>query len=200
LVFRIKKEVKHMLKATERDMKDTGVTRRIDELGRIVIPREMRKTLRIRVGDPLEFYSDAEKIIIKKYSPLASLENSAKAVAQAIAETTQKSCVIVDKQKVVYTTDSKANELVERDISSDLENALLENISMVLSRADGGKVLPITNDCQTEIENQVIVPISFESDIFGAVILFDNDAEYRFTNKELDLVKLGANLLAKQFE
>ena len=183
-------------------MKDTGVTRRIDELGRIVIPREMRKTLRIRVGDPLEFYSDAEKIIIKKYSPLASLENGAKAVAQAITETTKKPCVIVDRQKVICATDTdnKDCELIGSDISSELENALLENISMVLSGADGGSVLPITSACQVQMENQVIVPISFEGDIYGAVILFDNDLEYRFSNKELDLVKLGANLLAKQFE
>jgi stage V sporulation protein T len=128
LIFRIKREAKHMLKATERDMKDTGVTRRIDELGRIVIPREMRKTLRIRVGNPLEFYSDAEKIIIKKYSPLASLENSAKAVAQAIAEITQKSCVIVDKQKVVYIGDQ---------IFKDILGANRANIPSILVKYIG---------------------------------------------------------------
>ena len=56
-------------------MKATGIVRRIDELGRVVIPKEIRKTLRLRVGDPLEIYTDSGEHLLKKYSPINSLES-----------------------------------------------------------------------------------------------------------------------------
>lgn len=181
-------------------MKDTGITRRIDELGRVVIPRELRKTFRMKEGDPLEFYTDSDQLIIRKYSPIASVESGAKDIADSIVELAEKTCIIVDNDKVIYVSSNKLKELESKEISLELSNALVERKSLVLSRADGGQVLPIIDEDNLDIENQLIVPIMARGDVFGGVILFDNDKENRFGCADVKFVKLGATLLAKQFE
>ncbi len=181
-------------------MKDTGIARRIDELGRIVIPRELRKILRIKGGDPLEFYSNNEEIIIKKYSPIANLGTYAQSVAEGLKETSERDCIIVDKDRVVYATGTLKKELIDKDISSQLENAIIEKKSLVLSKADGGSIVPVVNGDALNTENQIIVPIMTGGDVFGAIILFDSDRENRFNCADVKLVSLGATFIAKQFE
>lgn len=181
-------------------MKDTGITRRIDELGRIVIPRELRKILRIKDGDPLEFYSNNEEIIIKKYSPIANIEMHAQSVAEGIKETTEKDCIIVDKDQVVYATGTSKKELVGKDISYQLEKVIDEKKSLVLSKTDGGSVVPVVNGDTLNTENQIIVPVMTGGDVFGGIILFDADKENRFNCSDVKLVSLGATFIAKQFE
>ncbi|MBQ8427477.1 MAG: AbrB/MazE/SpoVT family DNA-binding domain-containing protein [Clostridia bacterium] len=181
-------------------MKDTGITRRIDELGRIVIPRELRKTLRIKEGEPLEFYSDGDRLIIKKYSPVASIEGVAKMVADGIAELAEKACIIVDNDQIVYATGNKLKDLIGKEISAELLSALSDRKSLILSKADGGEVLPLADDKTLDAENQLIVPIMAEGDVFGGVILFDCDKDSRFNCADVKFVKLGATFLAKQFE
>lgn len=181
-------------------MKDTGITRRIDELGRIVIPRELRKTLRIKEGDTIEFYSDGDKLIIKKYSPIESIESIAKTVANGITELTEKPCVIVDKDKVIYATPNKFSELIGNDISDKLLSALVERKCLIFSKADGGEILPIVDEKMVDVENQMIVPIMLNGDEFGGIILFDNDKDSRFSGADVKLIRLGAALITQQFE
>ncbi len=189
-----------ILQMENNTMKDTGITRRVDELGRIVIPRELRKTLRIKEGDALEFYSDGDKLIIRKYSPIETIENSAKAVADGLTELTEKPCVIVDGNKVVYASPNKLKDLVGREISYKLLTAIVDRKSLILSRADGGEIVPIVDDNSLIIENELIVPIISQGDAFGAVVLFDEDKESSFNYADAKLVRLGASLIVKQFE
>ncbi len=181
-------------------MKDTGITRRIDELGRIVIPRELRKVLRIKEGDTLEFYSNKEEIILKKYSPIAAITDGAKTVADSIYELTEKTCVVVDKDQVVYAVGEKTKDLVGADISDQLLDALSEKKSFVLNRGDGGRVIPIINREEFSVENQIIVPVMSYGDVYGGVIMFDTEKENRFNSSDVKVVTLGASVLAKKFE
>lgn len=181
-------------------MKDTGITRRIDELGRIVIPRELRKVMRIKEGDTLEFYSNKEEIILKKYSPIAALADGAKTVADGIYELTEKSCVVVDKDQVVYAVGEKTKDLMGADISDQILDAIAERKSLVLNRSDGGKVLPIINGVEPNAENQIFVPVMSCGDVFGGIIIFDLDKENRFNSNDVKMVSLGASILAKKFE
>ncbi|MBQ3219227.1 MAG: AbrB/MazE/SpoVT family DNA-binding domain-containing protein [Clostridia bacterium] len=181
-------------------MKDTGITRRIDELGRIVIPRELRKILRIKDGDPLEFYSNKDEIIIKKYSPIAAISLNAQVVADGINELTEKPCIVVDKDQVVYATGNKLKELIGSGISAELERAIDEKKSLVLSKADGGSVIPVVKGDNLNAENQIIIPVMSNGDAFGGVILFDTERENRFNCTDVKFVGLGATFLAKQFE
>lgn len=181
-------------------MKDTGITRRIDELGRVVIPRELRKTMRIKEGDPLEFFADGDRLIMKKYSPVAAIENSAKTVAEGITELTEKPCAIVDNDKVIFVTANKHKDLEGKDLSEKINLALMDRKSLVLNKSDGGEVLPLIEGQNFDVENQLIVPITSSGDVFGGIILFDFDAESRFSLVDAKFVKLGATFIAKQFE
>lgn len=181
-------------------MKDTGITRRIDEMGRIVIPKELRKTLKIKEGDPIEFYTENDKVIVKKYSPIANLENNAQTVADAIQELSEDSCVIVDTDQVVYSAGSKVKDLKGKQISPALAKALTERKSLILSKTDGGEVFKIIDEQAFEIENLILIPVMMSGDVYGGVILFDDDKEKRYNCADVKFVKLGANFLAKQFE
>ncbi|MDY0324228.1 MAG: AbrB/MazE/SpoVT family DNA-binding domain-containing protein, partial [Candidatus Carbobacillus sp.] len=85
-------------------MKATGIVRRIDDLGRVVIPKEIRRTLRIREGDPLEIYVDEDgEVILKKYSPIGELGNFVKEYAEALYESVHQSVLIADRDQIIAT-------------------------------------------------------------------------------------------------
>ena len=181
-------------------MQVTGIVRRIDELGRVVIPKEIRKTLRIKEGDPLEIYLDKENLVIKKYSPITSIEGFAKIVADGIEELTEKVCVITDNDAILYLSKGKMKDAIGKNLSIAIEKVLKERKSIVASRIDGGTIIPISEGFDFEIENQIIVPIISSGDCYGACILFDNDKSSPFSAEDVKIVQLGAQFLAKQFE
>ena len=99
-------------------MQETGIVRRIDELGRVVIPKEMRKTLRIREGDPLEIYTEKDNLVFKKYSPIISITDYAKIVADGIEDLTQKTCIITDTDNVIYISKTQLSAILTVDCNS----------------------------------------------------------------------------------
>ena len=104
-------------------MKATGVVRRIDDLGRIVIPKEIRKTLRIREGDPLEIFTDKEgEIILKKYSPIGELSEFATQYTEALAKTTGHIACISDKDTIIAVSGAPKKEYLEKSVSTELES------------------------------------------------------------------------------
>ena len=106
-------------------MKATGITRRIDDLGRVVIPKEIRRTLRIREGDPLEIFTDREGgIILKKYSTMEDLSDFAGKYADALAQTTGCIVAIADREKIIAASGSGRKELLYQGISRDLEKLI----------------------------------------------------------------------------
>lgn len=181
-------------------MQETGIVRRIDELGRVVIPKEMRKTLRIREGDPLEIYTNKDELIFKKYSPISAINSYAEAVADGIEEVIEKTCVITDNDTVLYVS-GKNKEVVGKVISNDLEKVLKERKSLVLNRREGGNLVPLIKGEEVDFENQIIVPIVSQSgDCYGSVLVFDNDKEGKFSPSDVRFAKLGASFLSKQFD
>ena len=179
-------------------MQETGIVRRIDELGRVVIPKEMRKTLRIREGDPLEIYTEKDNLVFKKYSPIISITDYAKIVADGIEDLTQKTCIITDTDNVIYISKTKLKDCVGKTISNDVVEVLNNRKSVILSRLDGGAIIPVCKDCLLTIENQIIVPIISNGDCFGAVMLIDEDKSSRFNVSDLKIIQLGAWFLSKQ--
>ena len=106
-------------------MKATGVVRRIDDLGRIVIPKEIRKTLRVKEGSPLEIFTDREgQIILKKYSPIGELSEFATEYAETLAKTTGHIACITDKDTVIAVSGGSKKEFLEQNISKDLEKVM----------------------------------------------------------------------------
>ena len=106
-------------------MKATGIVRRIDELGRVVIPKEIRRTLRIREGDPLEIYTDKDgEVILKKYSPIGEISNFAKDYTESLFRSLGHIACITDKDMIVSASGVSRKELWEKPISRDLEQAV----------------------------------------------------------------------------
>ena len=111
-------------------MKATGVVRRIDDLGRIVIPKEIRRTLHIKEGDPLEIFTDKEgEIILKKYSPIGELSEFATGYAETLSKTTGHIACITDKDTVIAVSGGSKKEFLEQSLSPELEK-VIENKEM----------------------------------------------------------------------
>lgn len=181
-------------------MQDTGIVRRIDELGRVVIPKELRKTLRIREGDPLEIYTNKDELIFKKYSPISTINDYAEAVADGIEEVIEKTCIITDNDAVIYVS-GKRKDAVGKNISGDLEKILRDRKSLVLNKSDGGNIVSVIKGEDMRAENQIIVPIvSVSGDCYGSVLVYDTDKDARFSANDVRFAKLGAAFLSKQFD
>lgn len=181
-------------------MQETGMIRRIDELGRVVIPKEMRKTLRIKEGDPLEIYTDKDHLVFRKYSPISTINDYVQAVADGVDELSEKACLITDNDSVIYASKGKLKETVGKNVSDQLLKILNERKSVVVSRIDGGTIVPITVDDDLNAENQIIVPIISGGDCFGSIIVFDREKESRFSSADVKFIQLGATVLSKQFD
>ena len=127
-------------------MKATGVVRRIDDLGRIVIPKEIRRTLRIKEGDPLEIFTDKEgEVILKKYSPIGELSEFATGYAETLSKTTGHIACITDKDSVIAVSGGSKKEFLEQALSPELEK-VMENKEVYTSKENNELSLPITQN------------------------------------------------------
>lgn len=179
-------------------MKATGIVRRIDDLGRVVIPKEIRRTLRIREGDPLEIFTDREgEIILKKYSPIGELGSFAKEYAESLAQNAGHTACIVDKDHIIAVSGGGKKELLEKHISSDLENVINKRTTHIANKEDKNFV-SITDDDNILYNHQLITPIISEGDVIGAVLLLSN--EKRMGEVEGKLAQTAAGFLGKQME
>lgn len=173
-------------------MKATGIVRRIDDLGRIVIPKEIRRTLRIRERDALEIFTDRDgEVILKKYSPIADLEDFAQEYADSLYESTGHVTLITDRDAYIAIagTGRKAflNKSVPEEISERMEQRTPFNTQ------DGGPRLPIPG---FEDAHQLLVPIIHDGDVVGSIIL--TSQEKSLGDLETTLCKTAADFLAKQ--
>ena len=149
-------------------MKATGIVRRIDDLGRIVVPKEIRRTLRIREGDPLEIFTDREgEIILKKYSPIGELSQFAGEYAESLAHTTGYLVLITDGDHVVAASGSGKRDFEGKPISGQLEEIIGERKSLVASD-DEKTFVKLTADDAGEYRQQAISTIICEGDAIGA--------------------------------
>lgn len=180
-------------------MKATGIVRRMDELGRVVIPKEIRRTLRIREGDPLELFTDRDELMLKKYSPIASIEKFSEGTAKSLNEQSGYTAVICDTDGVLHAFGQGKKGLVSKNISDKLSEIMQERKSYTANLAEGGKIVPITGDNELSITAQVIVPIVAGGDVLGAVSLFSQEEGATIESSAIKLCRLSAEIIANQF-
>ena len=180
-------------------MKATGIVRRIDDLGRVVVPKEIRRVLRIREGDPLEIYTDHEgEIILKKYSPIGELTEFAKQYAEVLAQTTGNIICITDRDQVVAVAGGSKKDILMKAISQQLERLIDERDNVIATR-DERKFIPIVQG-ENEFQSQVISPIISEGDAIGSVIITTKEPKVKFGETEQKLSSSAAGFLGKQME
>ena len=163
-------------------MKAAGGARRIDELGRIVIPKEIRRTLKIREGTPLEIYSgDDGDLILKKYSPLIELNLLADEIASSIHQTIGHNVLIVNMEKVLASSGAKKSIYINKPIDVQLEKVIENRKTQLVSIAEKN----IMFFYGTDIKNFVISPILEGGDVYGAIIIFDEENSIGETEKSI---------------
>ena len=182
-------------------MKATGIVRRIDDLGRVVIPKEIRKTLRIREGDPLEIFTDKEgEVILKKYSPIGELSEFALQYAETLAKTSGHIACITDKDSVIAVSGAHKKEFLDKNVSIELEKIMEEKMTWIVKNSTEKKVPILNNDNVERYNAQVISPIVSEGDTIGSVILMATGTNSQMGDVEIKLAQSAAGFLGKQME
>ena len=180
-------------------MKATGIVRRIDDLGRVVVPKEIRRTLRIREGDPLEIFTDREgEIILKKYSPIGELSAFAKQYAESLAQVLECLVGICDMDQVIAAAGTGKKELQDEDITGELGEFLKERKTRN-AKAGEKRYVPVVSGLEP-YRQEVISPILCAGDVIGAVLLLNLEQTDRFKDKEICLAEYTAKVLGKQME
>lgn len=181
-------------------MKATGIVRRIDDLGRVVIPKEIRRTMRIREGDPLEIYTDREgEVIFKKYSPIGELVSFAAQYADTLNKTCGMSVVITDRDVVIACAGVSKKEYTDKKISSEIED-IIESRSLYSVSENGEKISAIDDGGSHFVS--CAMPIISEGDIVGCVASLNSGEENtKITHEvEVKLIQTAASFLGKQLE
>ncbi|OLN24294.1 stage V sporulation protein T [Domibacillus antri] len=154
-------------------MKATGIVRRIDDLGRVVIPKEIRRTLRIREGDPLEIFVDRDgEVILKKYSPFTELGDFSQEYADALYDSLNYSVLICDRDTIVSAAGVKKKDFVERKIGPVVETVIQERRS---AEGNGTREVEFADGRMVQTKSYFIAPIIAAGDSIGAVVLFSED-------------------------
>jgi len=185
-------------------VKATGIVRRIDDLGRVVIPKEIRRTLRIREGDPLEIFVDRDgEVILKKYSPIGELGDFAKEYADSLYEALGHMACITDRDTIIAVSGAAKKEYINKPIGPVVEKVMEDRRPIVIN-APGED--PYCKDCSImengdcKYSSEVIAPIIAEGDPIGAVILASREPNVKMAEMELKLAETAAGFLAKQME
>jgi AbrB family transcriptional regulator (stage V sporulation protein T) len=175
-------------------MKATGIVRRIDDLGRVVIPKEIRRTMRIREGDPLEIYTDRDgEVIFKKYSPIGSLTDFASQYAETLAKISGSAACITDKDTIIAVGGAPKRDLYEKRLSNEIETIMEEKTTFLPESS-----VPVTEG--SKYSASVIVPIIAEGDSIGNVIIMNSEGTKKASEVETKLAQSAALFFGKQME
>lgn len=185
-------------------MKATGIVRRIDDLGRVVIPKEIRRTLRIREGDPLEIFVDREgEIILKKYSPISELGEFAKEYADSLHESTGHIALIADRDTIIAVSGAPKKEFLNHPVGRLAEQAMEDRRSITMHAEPGGTCASCVvshPEGECRLTAQVIAPIIADGQPIGVVVLCSRESKIALGDMESKLVDTAAGFLAKQMQ
>lgn len=178
-------------------MKATGIVRRIDDLGRVVIPKEIRRTLRIREGDPLEIFTESNgEVIFKKYSPIGELGPYTKQYADVLSRTTAMPVVICDRDRIIAVAGISKKDILEKRISPFMENYMEGRKNFVRSREESS--FSVAEGVEPQVS--IMSPIIGSGDVLGAVAILSDEKVSAPSSTDVKLVQVAASFLGKQME
>lgn len=179
-------------------MKETGVTRRIDELGRIVIPKEIRKNLRIKNSDPLEFYVEDSSIILRKHSTSSRLIEVGEILSKAISSNLSVNAIITDNDEIIFAYGKDCKDIIGEKLSADLINVITTRSPLI--KNDGvGKAIEITST-GFPIKTAYALPIISNGDANGVVCVFSTNDNARVIAEHKLTVDVTAEFLGSLLE
>ena len=178
-------------------MKATGIVRRIDDLGRVVIPKEIRRTMRIREGDPLEIYTSRDgEVIFKKYSLMGGLDDFAAQLCETMSRSTGAICAVTDRDSVIAVAGGAKRELLGKPLSDVLAQVMEQR--SIYQYQGSGRLLPVS-DSSDRYTVAVAAPILCEGDVLGLVLFLSSDAQIPGEG-EYKLAQAVAGFLGKHME
>ena len=179
-------------------MKATGIVRRVDDLGRIVIPKEIRRTLRIREGDPLEIYTEKDGgVIFRKYSPMGDLQEFAAQMCESIGSATGHIAAVADRDAIIALHGAPKRELMDKPNSRELEK-LMESRANYLFQP--GDPLIRASEGMDKYHLGAAAPILSQGDLMGAVLLLLGENDGPLQQADQSLARTAAGFLGKQME
>ncbi|MDD4210868.1 MAG: stage V sporulation T C-terminal domain-containing protein [Clostridia bacterium] len=182
-------------------MKATGIIRRVDELGRIVIPKEIRKTLRMKEGSPIEiFMNDTGGIVLKKYSPLSELNDFAKEAVESIFMSVEHSTLLCDKDEILQVAGTNKTDYINKAISFEIEKIIADRKVTLSNKKEDATIYKLIKEDVNDYTSQIIAPINCSGDTLGAIIIFSKDLNTTLTLSEVKVATTMANFLAKRME
>ena len=179
-------------------MKATGIVRRVDELGRIVIPKEIRRTLRIREGDPLEIYTEKDGgVIFRKYSPMGDLQEFAAQMCEAIGTNTGHIAAVADRDTIIALNGAPKRDLMDKPNSPELEKLMEQRKNYLFKEGDA----PIrASESSDKYHLGVAAPILSQGDLMGCVLLLLQENDKPLPEADQKLAQTVAGFLGKQME
>lgn len=175
-------------------MKATGVVRRIDDLGRIVLPKELRRTMRIKEGESLEIYTDGDnKIVLKKYSPVNQMTDFVKEFTESMYSTNKRNIIVTDNEKIVAASGDFSSDLTGKKITKDLEERLKNRNTQI----NNNGILLNVCDNYTINNASVVKPINVYGDVLGCVIV---EGKPNVTDAEKSLAEFGGLFMSRYLE
>lgn len=172
-----------------------------DDLGRVVIPKEIRRTLRIREGDPLEIFTDREgEVILKKYSPINELNEFANEYVKSVYDVLGNVAVITDTDQVIAVMGKGKKELVEKRISKEMERIIQEKSSKLINEKERLVSIIAGEQMPRDYESQLVVPIVSQGDPIGSIILLSADRSRMLSDADMKVAETGASFFARQME
>ena len=179
-------------------MKATGIVRRIDDLGRVVIPKEIRRTMRIREGDPLEIFTDKDgELIFKKYSPIGELSDFAAQICDSLRKSTDGIAAVCDRDAVIAIAGGAKRELMDKPISPQLSQIMEDRAAY--RHESVGSSLPVSSGDE-KFCISVAAPVISEGDVMGCVLFVSPRGSAPGTEVEYKLAQTVACFLGKQME
>lgn len=176
-------------------MECKGIVRRVDELGRIVLPREMRKSLNIRIGSKLEIgIVDGNKLLLSKYSEMASLKEYSEAVANAISVSIEHDVLISDMEKILSAGKKK---YINKDLNEEVQELIYKKEIVIKKQADGSEMIEFFANTGKDYSCQLIVPIVKDSDAIGSIIILAYENKC-FDDSSIKICKAFAKYLSDQ--
>ena len=162
-------------------MKATRIVRRIDDLGRVVVPKEIRRVLRIREGDPLEIYTgNSGEVILKKYSPINELSQFAGEYVETINKVLGGTIIVSDTDTVIAASGSDKKNYTDKRIDAELDN-IIQSKNRYLN------------------DSKIVVPIVSQGDPIGSITILPKEGK-TLGEAELKVAEVGASFLARQME
>ena len=179
-------------------MKATGIVRRVDDLGRIVIPKEIRRTLKIREGDPLEIYTEKDGgVIFRKYSPMGDLQDFAAQICESIGANTGHVAAVADRDAIIALHGAPKRELMDKPNSQELEKLMESRRNY---RYTPGETRLRATESSDKYHLGVAAPILCQGDLMGCVMLLMDENEKAMAEADQRLAQTVAGFLAKQME